>query len=70
MKAKILSRLKGVRSVLIDRVKQIEVEMTAVNVNSGLQIKISQGTSLEMITASIVTLNVCFQKYVKQNERS
>lgn len=31
MKAKILSRLKGVRFVLIDRVKQIQVEMTSVN---------------------------------------
>lgn len=42
MKAKILSRLKGVRSVLIDRVKQTQVEMTAVNVNSGLQIKLAK----------------------------
>lgn len=50
--------------------KAAQNEMTSRNENSRLQIKIRQGTSLEMITVNILTLHVFFQKYVKENERS
>lgn len=52
-------------SVLVDRVKHIEVEMTSVNENNRLQVKIIQGTPVEIITVSTVTLTMFFQKYVK-----
>lgn len=65
IKANIFSRLKVIMSVLVDRVKHIEVEMTSVNENNRLQVKIIQGTSVEIITVSTVTLNMFFQKYVK-----
>lgn len=43
IKAKIFSRLKVIMSVLVGRVKHTEVEMTSVNENNRLQIKIIQG---------------------------
>lgn len=65
MIAKILLRLKDIRPEFIDRMKKIQVQMTSANENSTLEIKINRGTSLEMLTSSIVTLDVSFQKYVK-----
>lgn len=65
IKANIFSRLKVIMSVLVDRVKHIEVEMTSVNENNRLQVKIIQGTPVKIITVSTVTLTMFFQKYVK-----